>query len=143
MIKYIEKPKEVDIKDLLEMLSIHRDLVKNKWVKNYYHNLNELKTKVLNEIGKTKHLELAIHNQKVIGFLILNITDHKINLIEVASAYHQKNIGTKLIKFLQARYDSLLATIDSLKQDAIKKLLINTGFSQENPKSCIWRWIHK
>jgi hypothetical protein len=145
MIKLVKKQQEINSQEINEMYTIHKELVADGWISNYYQNLEELNFKIIDELGKTKYLELAIQDRKVVGFIVFNIADSKITLIEVSLGNHGQGVGKKLVLFLQSEFNILLATIDSLKPDAINQLLLSVGFKNISLGSdklggSSWRW---
>ena len=88
---------------------------------------------------------MAIQDEKVVGFIVFNIADNKINLIEVSLSHQRQGIGKELIRFLQSEFDVLLATIDSLKPDSIRQLLVSMGFENisvgsDRLRGSNWKW---
>lgn len=147
-IKYCIKPSDLKDNDLQNILDIHKGLVDQKWIKNYsaYSNIEDLRTNVINELGKSKDLIIAVVKTKIVGFVTLNKSDSKVSLIEVSENYIRKegrankHVGSELIKFLQGKYDYLHATIDSLKPEEVEKFFKKMGFHLITPKSKDLEW---
>lgn len=137
-LKYIKDRKSVKKSYIRDILSIHQKLVKKRWVKDYYQNESVFRIKVLDELANSKDLLLAIENQTVIGFSIIDRTDSKITLIEVDLQQHRKQIGCQMIQLLQSKYDYLKTVVDALKPEGIISLLSSMGFNQKNKRE--WEW---